>query len=179
MEWKPLTEWATKPEYDLILTAVVGALLLWNLYLSWRWRRFQRQWHLLLRNAEGRPLDALLYESLRRLTQLEESLERQDHHLQQLQAQVNTCLQQVGLVRFDAFEDVGGKQSFALALLNAHGDGMIMSGLHSRQEMRVYVKPLQKHQSGIALSQEEEQAIRQATDQAVLSPSSKPRINTT
>lgn len=56
------------------------------------------------------------------------------------------CLQ-VGLVRYDAFPDMGGGQSFSIALLNEAGDGLVLSGLYSRHDLRVYAKPVEKNVS--------------------------------
>ncbi|MFQ3611404.1 MAG: DUF4446 family protein, partial [Fimbriimonadales bacterium] len=103
-----------------------------------------------------------LYETLRRVALLEETLKAHGNHLERLQSQTDHCLQRVGMVRYDAFPDIGGHQSFALAVMDEHGDGVVLSGIHSRQEMRVYAKPLQSHSSPIGLSEEEKQAIREA-----------------
>lgn len=67
-----------------------------------------------------------------------------------------------GLVRFNAFDDTGGNQSFALALLDADADGFVLSSLHSRQATRLYVKRISAGSSELPLSQEEAQAVEQA-----------------
>lgn len=71
-------------------------------------------------------------------------------------------IQNVGLVRFDAFEDMGGKLSFAAALLDAHGSGVVLSSINGRAETRIYAKPVERGQSKITLSDEEIEAIRRA-----------------
>ncbi len=72
------------------------------------------------------------------------------------------AISRIGLVRFDAFADAGGAQSFALALVDDDGDGIILSSLHSRPTTRVYVKALRRGIADAPLSGEEEQALRQA-----------------
>jgi uncharacterized protein YlxW (UPF0749 family) len=64
--------------------------------------------------------------------------------------------------RYDAFEDMGGKLSFSAALLNAHGDGVVISSINGRQEARSYAKPVAHGRSVYNLSPEEQEAIRQA-----------------
>ena len=59
-----------------------------------------------------------------------------------LEAQGRKAVQRVGLVRFNPFEDTGSNQSFALALLDGHGDGFIVSSLHSRNGTRIYAKSI-------------------------------------
>jgi hypothetical protein len=70
----------------------------------------------------------------------------------------------VGLVRYNAFNDTGGDQSYALALLDDHGDGAIVNGLFHRTECRVYVKPVQEWKSTYSMSDEEAEAIRRAKE---------------
>ncbi len=166
MDWQAIRDWAGSTEATLVLTGVLLALLVWNLWLTLRWRAFQRRWRNLLTGSEGNSLERLLYETLRRVSLMEETLKTHGNHLQRLQSQTDGCIQQVGVVRYDAFPDAGGQQSFAIALLNRAGDGIVLSGIHSRQEMRVYAKPIQRMRSTVGLSDEERLAIQQAMEQA-------------
>jgi hypothetical protein len=70
------------------------------------------------------------------------------------------ALSHIGLVRFDAFEDTGGAQSFALALIDDDGDGIVLTSLHSRQSTRLFVKGIRRGVSDLPLSNEEERAMR-------------------
>ena len=80
-----------------------------------------------------------------------------------LEAASRKAFRRVGLVRFNPFEDTGGNQSFALALLDAEGDGWVLSSLHARGGTRIYAKSIARGRSEAALSEEETAAIRQAT----------------
>ena len=68
----------------------------------------------------------------------------------------------VGVVRFDAFREVGGRLSFAVAFLNERGDGVVITSINGRSDSRVYAKPIVERRSEFALSEEEEESIRQA-----------------
>jgi Protein of unknown function (DUF4446) len=70
--------------------------------------------------------------------------------------------QRVGLVRYNPFEETGGNQSFALALLDAAGDGWVLSSLHARSGTRVYAKGITAGRADAGLSDEETAAIKQA-----------------
>jgi hypothetical protein len=70
-----------------------------------------------------------------------------------------------GLVRFNPFGDTGGNQSFALALLDSEGDGVVILSLHSREGTRIYVKPVKKGKAELKVSDEEERAIKIAQSQ--------------
>ena len=80
-----------------------------------------------------------------------------------LQAQMPACLRKTGLVRFDAFEDVGGEQSFSLALLDFNNNGFVLSSVYSRNDVRVYSKAIRDGRASHTLSQEEERALREAS----------------
>jgi hypothetical protein len=82
--------------------------------------------------------------------------------LRELEQRLPFAVQQVGLVRFNAFSDTGGEMSFALALLDASGSGVVMSSLYGRAEARVYAKPIVAGQSTFPLSSEEMAAVAQA-----------------
>jgi hypothetical protein len=71
-------------------------------------------------------------------------------------------IQRAGLVRFDAFDDMGGQLSFSAALLDAHGDGVVITSINGRQDTRCYAKPVSGATSQHNLSVEEQQAIEQA-----------------
>ncbi len=163
MDWQAIRDWAGTAEASLLLAGAVVTLLGWNLWLTVRWRTLQKRWRALMTGSEGNSLERLLYETLRRVSLMEETLKAHGNHLQQLQSQTDRCIQHVGILRYDAFPDSGGQQSFAIALLDRHGDGIVLSGIHSRQEMRVYAKPIQNGRSIIGLSDEEQVAIQEAT----------------
>lgn len=78
------------------------------------------------------------------------------------QTQIEGSVRKVALLRYDAFEDVGGRLSFSCALLDDHGNGVVLTSINGRQETRVYAKPVAQGSSSHNLSLEEEEAIRRA-----------------
>lgn len=100
---------------------------------------------------QGRAIDHLRDVS----DQLSESHNR-------LREALGGTIQRVGLVRYDAFEDMGGRLSFSLALLDAHGDGVVVTSINGRQDTRCYAKPVTTGTSSFNLSDEEVEAIAQA-----------------
>ena len=79
-----------------------------------------------------------------------------------LEAKVRTSKRHLGVVKYDAFEDVGGQQSFALALYDDKGDGAVLTGIVGRADCRVYAKPLVGLAADRTLSQEEQRALKDA-----------------
>ena len=78
------------------------------------------------------------------------------------QVEIEGSVRNVALLRYDAFEDVGGRLSFSCAMLDEHGSGVVLTSINGRQETRVYAKPVTQGISTHNLSLEEEEAIRRA-----------------
>lgn len=82
--------------------------------------------------------------------------------LDALEFKAGQSINRVGLVRFNPFMDTGSDLSFSAALLNDHGDGLVLTSLWGRDEVRLYAKPIETHESRYVLSQEEKQALDMA-----------------
>jgi hypothetical protein len=107
----------------------------------------------------GEEAVGALLERIERLEQAVRSLNGTDRRQQ---VQIEGSVRRVGVLRYDAFEDVGGRLSFSCALLDEHGTGVVITSINGRQETRVYAKPVSRSTSTYNLSLEEEEAIRQA-----------------
>ncbi len=143
-----------------VLGAAVGILLiLVGILASWV-RRLSR---LVRASAEG-SVAHQLEEHRRAFGALRSDLEDVRTALAELDNRLTGCVQRVGLVRFDAFEDVGGRVSFSLALLDGRGDGVVLSVLNGRETVRAYAKALVGGKPSHPLSEEEREAIAQAQD---------------
>ena len=140
----------------------VGLLAIWKATTNYRLNRALRNYRALARGVEGQPLDQILERMAERGEMDGRRLAEIDSRLGSLTSAVEGHLQCVGIVRYNAFDDTGGDQSFALAMLDAHGDGALFNGLFHRTECRVYAKPVRAWRSTYSLSDEEEEAIRKA-----------------
>jgi len=97
-----------------------------------------------------------------RIISLETELDAVGGRLQAAEARGERAIQRVGIVRYNPFEDTGSNQSFVLAILDARGDGFVLSSLHSRQQTRVFLKQISSGKAETTLSEEEAEAIRRA-----------------
>jgi Protein of unknown function (DUF4446) len=109
-------------------------------------------------------LRGLLEGHAQAVRRLEEAVHRLNLEDQRLGERLSGAVQRVGLLRFDAFEDVGGRLSFSCALLDEQGDGVVITSINGRQDTRVYAKPVTAGSSDHNLSEEEEEAIRIAVE---------------
>lgn len=124
-------------------------------------RRMRSRYADLLRSSSGESLEDILQQYLQYAVDAKERADSADERLAQLLKQVQGCLQRSGIVRFDAFDTVSGKQSFSLALLDADGDGVVLTTLYGRDSCRVYGKQVRGGKAE-SLTQEEQQAIEAA-----------------
>jgi hypothetical protein len=112
--------------------------------------------------AEDPILDRLLASQMQRLDGVADELMAQGARIRGIEGGSRHAVQRVGLVRYNPFEDTGGNQSFALALLDADANGVMLTSLHSRQATRVYLRTIIAGRCDAALSAEEAEALRQA-----------------
>jgi hypothetical protein len=144
------------------LAAVVAILLILVAWLARRVVRLEGRVRGLTMGEEG-DLGDVLGAHLDRVYELGREVERLGARTGRLETAAPRAFQRVGLVRFNPFEDTGGNQSFALALLDADGNGWVLSSLHARTGTRLYAKAVRGGRSDGALSDEETAAIKQAT----------------
>ncbi|GAB4279139.1 MAG: hypothetical protein Kow0056_12130 [Coriobacteriia bacterium] len=104
---------------------------------------------------------AFAEEVSRRVGALEEADAHRRADDEALAARLARAVRHVGLVRYDAFENTAGGQSFSLALLDDAGDGVVITSIYGRDEYRVYAKPV-RERAARRLTQEEQQAIDSA-----------------
>lgn len=146
---------------------IAGFVLLaaWLGYLTWRQVRLERRLRTLLTAASGADLETMLQSYLAQVQETASQVRDLNALAKRLQVAARHSLQHMGVVRFNPFPDTGGNQSFAIALVDAHGNGVVISSLHAREGTRVYAKPLKKWESEYALSEEEKRAIAIAYQQ--------------
>ena len=145
------------------LVVIVLILLVLVLLVARRTRRIDARLRGLTRGGDGASLEAILGGRLDKVDDVSRELDELAARMAVLEGAQRRAFQRVGLVRYNPFEETGGNQSFALALLDAAGDGWVLSSLHARSGTRVYAKAIKGGRGDAALSEEETAAIRQAT----------------
>jgi hypothetical protein len=162
--WKNLWYWMGiyQGPLWLLLACVVVAAVGW---LAWQQRQFaalRRHYQSLLGDSEDHDLEAVLEHHLAQVQQAVEKVTQVDLLTRQLQRDGLDHLQHAGMVRFNPFSHTGGDHSFALALADANGYGVVVSSLHARDSTRVYAKALADWESSYPLTDEEQEAIAKA-----------------
>ncbi|MDR7539085.1 MAG: DUF4446 family protein [Armatimonadota bacterium] len=93
-------------------------------------------------------------------------VKRLESQLSEVQKLLQSCVRHVGVVRYDAFRDMGGHMSFSLALLDDDRNGIVLTVLNGRDGSRGYAKAVQRGKSSSPLSEEEQEAMAQALNLA-------------
>ncbi len=145
-----------------LLIAAIGILLVFSGWNWWRLHQLTARMSAALGGLSG-DLEKNLKGYLKQVDSVTKELERLNQAYSELTTMTSLASQKISVVRFNPFADSGGDQSFALAVLDAHNSGYILSSIHARTGTRVYVKPIDYGKSKYTLSQEEKQAFEQAS----------------
>lgn len=144
------------------LGAVLLLAVLLIIYLFWRTRRTEADCELLMRDSQGQNFAEIVSDNIDQVYGLLHEVERLSEQYAQVLKRMAGAVQHVGVVRFDAFRDLGGLMSFAIAMLDDRGNGLVISSIYGRAESRTYAKPVVERSSSYELSPEEREAIRLA-----------------
>lgn len=139
----------------------IVALLIMLIVLV-RQGRLMRRYRTLLNGNDGQNMEALLLQQREAVEEIKQGQSVVLQRLAQVESDAKGHIQRVGVVRFNAFPDTGSDLSFAIALLDADDNGMVISSLYGRHESRTYAKPIQKGTSTYVLTEEEQQALAAA-----------------
>lgn len=139
----------------IIIGALALFLIIWIIWIEIRLKR-------IFRGRRTKDLESLLAEIAHDIQTIQEQLKKDGGNITTIIRELEKSARHIGVVRFDAFHEAGGEQSFALALLNDKKDGVVLSSIHNRESNRVYAKTIKNGESPHHLSEEEKEAIARA-----------------
>lgn len=149
---------------ELMLASIfIGLICLILLIVNYsKTNKLIKKYNRLMKGADNKNLEAMLIshldtikDGLSRLDDIEADLKNQN-------ARLKKCTQNIGLVRYNAFDQMGGDQSFSVALLDDRGDGFVLTNLYGRNSSSTFAKPVKLRQSTYPLTNEEMEAIERA-----------------
>lgn len=114
--------------------------------------------------GDGENIKDSLDTYMRKVLELEHSIEILKEDLNEVDGHVSVCFQKIGIVRYNAYKDTGGDLSFAVALLDENDDGVVLNGIYSREMSNIYAKPIANGKSSYTISAEENEAIVKAME---------------
>jgi len=146
----------------VLLGLLVLWLFIWNIRLSSRLKKLRKRYEAMMNGQGVDDLEQVVGDLERRLRYREAEAASAATEMARLSEAVRLAKGKIGVTRYHAFHGQGSDLSFSVAIVNEELDGVVISGIHNREETYVYAKPLEKGDSTYSLSPEERKAISQA-----------------
>ena len=142
-----------------VLVIIMYAIII-NLYMNLSY--LKKRYRKMMAGVDGANLERMLIGHIDETKAVVEENARIKAENERIAALLQRALTRVGVVRFRAFEDMGSDLSYAVALLDAKNNGVILSSIFGREDSRSYVKPIENGTSTYTLTEEEEEALHKA-----------------
>ena len=152
----------------VLLLVVVVILLICVFNLSLGLNRLNRKYTLIMKGKDGQSLERLFKRKFDLIEKLVRSTDDNGEEIEKIWKVMDKSLNKYGIVKYDAFEDMGGKLSFVLAMLDKNNTGFLLNAIHSRENCFLYIKEIVNGESYVVLSEEEVEALRQAVNFGIL-----------
>ena len=125
----------------------------------------KKRYKIFMSGKSAKSLEDTLIKRLDQVDTLLAANSANEKNIKKIFANMKNTFQKVGLVKYDAFHEMGGKLSFSLALLNETNDGFVMNAVHSREGCYTYIKEIIDGNSIIVLADEEKEALEMAMEE--------------
>ena len=148
----------------IVLLILVIVLLVQSIRGSMRLSRLEKKYKMFMKGSDAQSLEKTFVRKFAQIDRLYEAKEDHEHSINYIIKNLGIIFSKYGVEKYDAFDDVGGKLSFALAMLDKENNGLILNAVHSRDNCFLYLKEIVKGESYVMLSQEEVEALRKAVN---------------
>ena len=150
---------------DYILLGLAGLALILLIILlinSIQMHKLKKKYKMFMDGKNAKTLEESIMSRMDQIDYLISSNQKNESDIKTIYQKMKNTFQKVGLVKYDAFQEMGGELSFSLALLNEANDGFIINAMHSREGCYTYIKEIIDGNSIIALAEEEKEALDMA-----------------
>ena len=148
----------------LLLMVLMVFVLLYLARVSVTMSRFMKRYKVFMRGKDAVSLEKAFANRFLELDQVVEISKNQEIEMRKLKSIIGKTTNKMGIVKYDAFPDVGGRLSFALAMLDEENSGFVLNAIHSREGCYTYIKEIVKGESYIVLGAEEKEALKKAVN---------------
>ena len=153
---------------DYVVIGLAGLVLLLIIIMiinGIKTKKMRKAYEFFMLGNDGKSLEDTLIDRLSQIDNLIEANAANERNIDALFRKAKRNFRKFGLVKYDALQEMGGKLSFTLCMLNEKNDGYILSVVHSREGCYSYVKEIIDANSFVALAEEEEQALAMALEE--------------
>jgi hypothetical protein len=155
-------------EYIVVVAAagvaVVLVLFIMNIVSLVKINKMKKKYNSFMEGSDGKTLEDTIISRFRQVDDLRTNQELQGKDIDALKVNILKTYQKFGLVKYDAFNEMGGQLSFSLAMLDKNNNGFLLNTVHNREGSYTYVKEITDGKSEINLSEEEERALNKAVN---------------
>lgn len=152
------------PVIILLMLILIVILAFITFSMSMRLSRTLKKYESFMKGKDGASLEGALRAGSDQIEDIREQNNSNEFELKRLKNQLKSTFTRYGIVKYDAFDDMGGKMSFALAMLDDENTGIILNSVHSQDNCFLYIKEIVKGESYIMLSSEEVEALKRAAN---------------
>lgn len=150
----------------ILIIGMLVLIIIMGIYIYSLHRKqgqLEKKYRSFMRGGRGaKSLDDALQNKLNSLDDVTNMSDLFESRISRLENSLNRSYQKIGIVKYDAFKEMGGKLSFAYALLNDSDDGFIINSIHSKEGCYNYIKEIIKGESFLPLGDEEAEALEMA-----------------
>lgn len=148
----------------IVLAVIILAMLVLLIVNTVQIVQLRKRYKIFMSGKNAKNLEKTLIERLDQVDGLLKANAANEKNIKRLFSNMKFTFQKVGLVKYDAFHEMGGKLSFSLALLNETDDGFVLNAVHSREGCYTYIKEIVGGNSIIVLAEEEKEALEMAKE---------------
>ena len=146
----------------VILLIAILLLIVFLVLTNMRLTDMMRKYYSLTNGKGGADLETIMLTRFKEMDRVKARMKKYTREHKEFKLHLDSCYNKLGVVKYDAFDDMAGELSFSVALLNDENSGMVLSSMHSKQGCFTYAKEIIHGESYMALSKEEKEAIRKA-----------------
>ena len=153
------------PFYVFIVLFIMQIILIVLLViLNDKYKRLQKTYSVFMRGKNGKSIEKNILKKFEELDEISALVKVNEKEIEDIRKKMERHYQKCGIVKYDAFHEMGGNLSFVLTMLDGENSGWIFNAMHSREGCYTYVKEIIDGNSIIALAEEEEQALQKALE---------------
>lgn len=152
----------------IALLVLLTALLTVTIVLLVKTVKLTKTYRAFMQGSDGVTMESAILSRFKEIDELKEESKYTSEKLNIACETLITAYQKVGIVKYDAFKEMGGKLSFSLCLLDDENNGFILTSMHTREGCYTYIKEIIKGESFVVLAAEERRALEEAKSKGSL-----------
>ena len=163
MENSVINNWGIDPGYIIFGMAIITLILFITVMISLiKMNQLYRRYDIFMRGKDAETLEGLLINLIEDVNILKIEDKTNKENIRSINRNMRASFQKFGVVRYNAFNGMGGNLSFAIAMLDYTNSGFVLNSVHSREGCYLYIKMIERGETDILLGSEEKEALEQA-----------------